>query len=201
MIHKKEKNNHKKEKNNHITQFYMLLTIISIVIMVVAAYITYGYQTHTIVISFDSIIEKVQEKKKNISVGANISRVPEDEKIEDILNDVIPNVCDDITDDEDIQKKCDKDPLSCLKEYEIRTIIVQNSPYQDHLFIKLMTGKQNDHLYTVVIDLSNNNSIIHAEGKIDKDRCRDVVGGVNDIFLQEGEDPQNSDYIQTQPKK
>lgn len=202
-----EKNDNKKEKNvQRVTRFYVALIIISVVIMIVAAYITYGYQTRTIMISFDKIVTKVTEKNNSMNIGADLSRVPSDDAIEDILNDTIPNVCDDITDDEEIQDKCDKKPLSCLKEYEINTIIVQDSPQQDHLFIELTTGKSNDHLYTVVIDLANNNQVIHEEGKIDDGRCRDVEEGngdvdVDDIFLEEGQDPKDSDYVGTKPKE
>ncbi|MEA3323469.1 MAG: hypothetical protein U9Q12_04575 [Patescibacteria group bacterium] len=205
-----DKNNNEKDNiQERVTRFYIVLIVVSVIVMIVAAYITYGYQARTIVISFDSIIEKIKEKKNidnNMLVSADLSRVPNNEEIEDILNDTIPNVCDDITDDEEIQEKCDKEPLSCLKEYEIKTIIVQNPPHQDHLFIELTTGKNNDHLYTVVIDLANNNQVIHAEGKINEDRCRDVVEEdgdviVDDTFLKEGQDPKSSDYVNVQPKE
>ncbi len=207
MIDENKNDNDKKQNSVRVTHFYVFLIIISVVIMIVAAYITYGYQSRTIVISFDPLIEKIKEKKQqmnNMSIGADFSLVPSDDVIEDILNDTIPNVCDDITDDEDIQEQCEEEPLSCLKEYEINTILVQDLPHQNHLFIELTTGKNNDYLYTVVIDLANNNQVIHAEGKIDDGRCREVVdeGGNGDAsYLKPGQDPQNSDFVEVKPKE
>lgn len=186
--------NQKEQDNKRVTRFYIILTVISIIVMIIAAYITYGYQAKTIVVSFDNVISKINDKNNatngnTMSVGADLSLVPNDDVIEDILNGTIPNVC----------KDCDEDdPLDCLEKYEINKIIVQDPPHQNHLFIELVTGKNEEKIYTVVIDLANNNQVISAQGEINKKSCRDVVDDEefdDELILKKGTDFNTTDYL------
>ena len=203
-------NNNLEDKNSKmISTFYIALSIIAVIVMIIAAFITHGYDAKEIKVSFYKVFAQDKnstniQKQNKMSVSADTSKVPSDYDIEKILNDTIPNVCDDITDDKDIKKKCDKKPLSCLKEYEINKVFIQNSGYEDQLYIELLTGKTQQDKYTVVIDL-NTYEVISADGKIDDKRCRDVEeddnGNENDPLLKEGADPSNSDYINTKPRE
>ena len=147
-MQKQSNNNQRNESSIRVARFYVILIVISVIIMVVAAYITYGYDGHIGHISFEKVeVEKEKNNDKNeskngLNIGADLSRVPGDKVIEDLLNDTIPNVCkyDDATDK--IKKKCKKKPLSCLKSYEIDKILVKDAQYQDQLFIELLTGKK-----------------------------------------------------------
>ncbi len=192
-------NNNKDNSSKFITRFYIVLSIIAVIVMIIAAYITYGYQAKEIVISFDNVVQKIKDKNTTTSnkmtIGADLSNVPSDKVIEDILNNVMPDICDD----------CDEDPLDCLKEYEINKILIQDKQYQNYLVIELITGKHEKKIFRVVIDLSNNNAVVNVEGEIDKKRCRDVVeeDSVEDdeIFLDKGDDPKSSHYIKVTPKE
>jgi hypothetical protein len=203
-----QNNNNTEKKSKMLSVFYIALSIIAVIVMIIAAMITYGYDAHEIKVTFKKIlvIDKGDNKQSsnNIGVAVDTSQAPSDDIIEDILNDTIPNVCD-YEDYDDLQEDCDKEPLSCLKEYQINKIFVQNPGYEDQLFIELTTGKTNDHVYTVVIDLANNNTVISASGKIDDKRCRDVEEDDNDgddnLLLDQGEDPRDSDYVDTKPKE
>ncbi len=180
-----------------MTRFYIILSVISVIIMIVAAYITYGYQTKEAHVVFEKgrgSTNRDESKGGSIEIGADLSKVPSDDVIEDILNDSIPNVCDDCDED---------DPLDCLKEYGINTILVQNPPHQNHLFIELLTGKNQEEKFVVVIDLNNENQVLNAEGQIDENRCRDEVEEDDEIsgdsMLSDGADPKSSDYVDTRP--
>lgn len=178
-----------------MTRFYRVLSVVAVIIMIVAAYITYGNQAREFHVEFEKEVSSANQNEpseNSIRIGADLSRVPSDDVVEDILNDVIPNVCDD----------CDEDnPLDCLKEYETNTILVQNPPHQNHLFIELITGKTHKEKFVVVIDLNNGNQVLNAEGKIDEDRCRDVSKGevTEGSILTDGMDPKSSNYVDTKP--
>jgi len=184
--------------------------------MIIAAYLTYGYQIKEISVAFDQnkpkkvkINKKSNIKNNSIGIGADLSNVPNDEVIEDILNDVIPNVCDYPSSAKKVNEKCDKKPLKCLKSYEIDKIIVQDPSFDNQLFIKLITGKNKKETYTVVVDISKNNQVINSKGKIDKKRCRELEDrgdGDSDInldesFLEAGTDPMHSHYVGAQEPK
>ena len=262
-----QNNNNTEKKSKMLSAFYIALSIIAVIVMIIAAMITYGYDAHEIKTTFkkvfmvedilnntipnvcsyedlqeycdkeplsclkayaankifvknpgnenQSCIELTTEKmnnrvykderlSNNMGIAVDTSQAPNDDVIEDILNDTIPNVCD-YEDYDDLQEDCDKEPLSCLKEYEINKIFVKNPGYENQLFIELTTGKTNDHVYTVVIDLANNNAVINASGKIDDKRCRDIEedddNGDDNLFLNQGEDPKDSDYVDTKPRE
>jgi len=174
-----DNNNNKKNNSTRITKLYVAFIVLSIVIMIIAAAVTYGYNPKEIHVSFGEKIENQKNTTGNkIEIGGvDLSKIPDDEVIEDILNDEIPNVCDDCE---------DEDHLDCLYEYEINKILVQNPPHQDHLFIELITGSEK---YVVVIDLSNNNKVLSSEGDIDKKACID-----SEVYLFEGNDALDSEY-------
>lgn len=192
----KKMGNQKKIGVQHVRRSYVTLSIMSVVAMIIVAYITYGYHQREMQISFGNNKETQQknhsiQQKGTVSIGADLSNIPKDDVIDDILNDVLPHTC----------KNCNKEPLDCLKSYEINKIIVQNVQHQNHLFIKLITGKKEQKVYTVVIDLANNNHILQADGAIDKKRCREVITSEDivkeeyDVMLDKGEDPQSSHYV------
>jgi len=186
-------NNRNKNNNSiSVTRFYLVLIFVSIIIMVIAAYITYGDSPRVLHISLDKSTEKIDDtnKKSNpsstINIGTDLSRVPSDETVEDILNDAIPDVCDD----------CNLDnTLECLEEYEVNQILIQNPGHQDHLFIELITGSDEE-VYTVVIDLNDNNKILDADGKIDDNVCIN-----SDVDLVDGGDEIYSKYLNTTETK
>lgn len=209
-MQKQGNDNQRNENSVRVARFYVILIVISVIIMIIAAYITYGHDGYVGHIFFERTeIEEKKESNKNklrneLSIGADLSLVPSDKMIEDILNDTIPNVCkyDDATDE--IKKKCKKKPLSCLKSYEINKILVKNTQYQDQLFIELLTGKKVQKKYTVVIDLINNNQVLSKEGEIDKKRCRKLEEGEDEIhyigddpsIMKDGNDSASSHYVE-----
>ncbi len=195
--------NENKEKDAYtrrVTRFYATLSIIAVIVMIVAAYITYGYQNQEIHVSLSTVFAKAKrdDSQKTMNITPDLSHVPGDDIVKDILNDVLPHTC----------KDCDKKPLKCLKEYEINKILIQNPPYQDYLKIELLTGKEVKKVFTIIIDLSNNNQVIYADGEVDKKRCRDVVEEDDDsdddedsIFINKGQDPDETHYIETKPRE
>lgn len=214
-MQKQTKDNQKNENSVRVARFYVILIVISIIVMIVAAYITYGYDGYVGHISFEN---KKTTKKNNVnknklrnklSIGANLSNVPDDSIIEDILNDTIPNVCkyDDATDK--IKRKCKKKPLTCLKSYEINKILVKDVQHQDELFIELLTGKVVQKKYTVVINLANGNEVLSKGGEIDKKRCRKLekeetknhIMNDDPSILKSGDDPLSSQYVETKANK
>jgi len=183
-------NNNKKNKSIHVTRLYLVLIVVSIVIMIGAAFITYGNDPRTLHVSFDEKIEKennIQKKEigNKLAIGnADLSKIPSDDEIEDIVNDEMPNVCDECNNEQ---------ALDCLEEYEINKILVQNPGYENNLFIELITGNDED-VYTIVIDL-NNDKVLSKEGKIDESAC--VEGEVD---MVDGSDVIYSKYINVEEK-
>ena len=182
-----QKSNTKKTDNRqYVTHFYTFLSIIAVIIMVVAAYITYGYQKREVFISFDQPEKEEKKVVNNIVVTPDVSRVPSDDVIEDLLNDELPEVCD----------ECDDDTLDCIEDYEINKIFVQNEGYQDQLIVDVITGK-NDAKYTVVIDL-NNNTVLSSSGEIDGKECFEDVEDEeinSEMLIDPGNDPESSHYL------
>jgi len=190
--------NQKKISTRQITRLYMSLVVIATFTMMIAAFVTYGYQGKEIHVALKNATKSDKSKsptKTNNTVGISpdISRVPSDRVIKRILNKALPHTC----------KDCDEKPLKCLKEYEINKILVQDSLYKNQLLIELITGKTIKKSYIVRINLDNN-QIIEKGGFVDKKRCRDVVEEDNkttneyDIMLNNGDDPESSHYVNTQ---
>lgn len=186
MIDQNTDNRKDMKKTQNIARFYMFLSVLAVIIMIIAAYITYGYQKREFIISLGSS-EKVKEESVNdINVAPDLSRIPSDDMIEDILNDVLPEVCDD----------CDDDTLDCLDEYEINKIFVQNEGYQDQLIIEVITGKNNA-VYTVVLDL-NSYAVLSSDGVIDDEECLEDPEDEDvdpEILLDPGDDSEKSHYL------
>lgn len=187
-------NNNKElqRKPRRVTRFYMILSVISVVIMIGAAYITHGYQIREITASYKPVREIERVAAASIGVSADLSRVPSDDVIEDILNDVVPDACGDCD---------DSDPLDCLDEYEIDKVLIQEAPFQNQLFIDLITGKS-EKKYTVAIDLSDNNRVIYHDGKIDKKICLEFSeeeGLDPEVHIDKGKDPDATGYINVPP--
>jgi hypothetical protein len=197
-LDRKSEEDELEKTSTYITMLYIILAIVAVIVMIIAAYITYGYQPNEIIVSFHKVTQKMKEKNtnksNNMTVGVDLSEVPSDKVVEDILNDTMPNVCDD----------CDEDPLDCLKDYKINKILVQEQEYQNYLIIELITGHDEQSVFRVVIDLSNNNEIVRVEGNIDDGKCRDIVEEESvegdEIFLDKGSDPKESHYIKVTPK-
>ncbi|XLQ20560.1 MAG: hypothetical protein ACKUBY_02130 [Candidatus Moraniibacteriota bacterium] len=185
----KQKKNSKRKEAIQTTRLYLVLIVVSIIVMIVSAFITHGNDTEVINISLGIVKEKITKKddSNNIKIGADLSKVPNDKEIEKILNKVIPNVCDD----------CDDDPLGCLEEYKINKILIQNEGYENKLFIELLTGKHFDNTYTVVIDI-NTRAVISDEGSIDDDECIEVIverAEGDEVTLTDGDDFESTTYI------
>jgi len=211
-----KENNQINQNLQRVTRFYRILIVISVIIMIIAAYVTYGYQIKETRIAFGDnkpkkvkINKNINIKSNSMGIGADLSNIPSDGTIEDILNDVIPNVCDYPSSAKKVNEKCDKKPLKCLKSYEIDKIIVQDPSFENQLFIKLVTGKNKKETYTVVVDISKNNEVISQEGKIDKKRCRELEDEDNsdkdikldESFLEAGTDPTHSHYVDAEEPK
>lgn len=183
-------------KARNASRFYVVLALVSTVVMVIAAYITYGQQKREVIVTPQFIEKNVEESVNTLAVTPDLSQAPTDKEIEKILNKTIPEVCDD----------CDRDdPLDCLEEYSINKIFVQNDSHKNYLTLELITGK-NDTKYTVVIDLSQNNVVIREEGKIDKKECLDTRDDDDEtetlepeVYIDAGDDPDNSHYVTVPP--
>ncbi len=179
-----DNNNNKKNNSVRITKLYVALIVLSIVIMIIAAVVTYGYNPKKIHVSFGEKTEN-QKKQENTTGnkieigGVDLSRIPSDEEIKDIFNDVMPNVCEDCNDEY---------PIECLEEYKINKILIQGASHRDHLFLELLTGKEYENTFKVAVDL-NTNTALSFGGDIDNDMCIDI-----EIDLSDGHDLINSEY-------
>ena len=173
----------------HARRVYIVLSILSVMIMVIAAYITYGYQERSVTVTLATPEEPSNAHAASaLPIGADLSRIPSDTEINRILNKYLPNVCD----------ECDDDSLDCLDKYEINKVLVQEKKYQDQLFIELLTGKE-PKKYTIVIDLLQNNAVLNASGSIDKKECiteEDEESAEGDeVMLNDGDDPNSTMYL------
>lgn len=170
----------------------MMISLAAVVIMSIAAYITYGYQKRELVITRTAPV--ADEKKptktqhKNIAISTpDLSRVPDDDRIVDILNNELPQVCD----------MCDGDVLDCLTEYEINKVFVQNDGYQDQMTIEVVTGKKT---YAVVINLDDY-AVLDSGGKVDKDACATHTVISPDMYIDSGDDPPKSHHVSVPEKQ
>lgn len=174
----------------HARRVYIVLSTCAIMIMIIAAYITYGYQENTITVSIAEPEKNETAHTNNaLKIGADLSRVPSDTEIDNILNEYLPHVCDDCEDD---------DPLDCLDRYEITKVLVQEDQYRDQLFLNVLTGKE-PKKYTVIIDLAHENAVISASGAIDRKECiseenEDDAEG-DEVLLNDGTDPNSTAFI------
>lgn len=174
-----------------VRRMYVILSTLSIIIMIIAAYITYGHQEQVVTVNIPAATTQQEQRPKNaLTVGADLSQLPSEVEIERILNNNLPHTC----------KDCDDDPLECLDKYTINKILVQEKQYQNQLFIELLTGKESQK-YTVVIDLAHDNTVINAFGSIDKKECileeeNEEGASGDEVMLNDGIDPNSSTYIQ-----
>jgi hypothetical protein len=182
----KNQNNSRQIKRQHVAGFYIFLVITSVIVMIVAAVMTYGYQQREVRVSYERPQQKKTAPAENaITISPNLSHVPSDKIVEDILNDVLPNVCDD----------CDDDPLNCLEEATINKIVIANEGYQDQLLVEVLTGKSSQK-YTAVINLQDHTVISHS-GKIDEKECFEPGEKEidPDVLISPGLDPEDSKYV------
>lgn len=173
----------------HEARFYRALSLISVVIMITAAYMTYGYQKREILITPEVIEEKVAAESQHIEVTGDLSLVPSDTEVRKILNKELPNTCDD----------CDDKPLSCLDDYTMNKILMTGERGESILSAEILTGKVPKKYY-VLIDLSHNDRVIKKGGEIDKKECTEEddseeTAETTDIYIGEGDDPMESDYV------
>ncbi len=184
----------KRKKKTHNTQqremrFYRTLSLVAIVIMITAAYMTHGYQKREILISPEPEKEKVAAKSQHLEVTGDLSLIPSDKNLEKILNKTIPDVC----------RDCDDDPLDCLDKYTLNKILMTGEQGESILSAEILTGKI-PKKYFVMIDLSHNNNIVKKGGEIDKKECLDGEDEeesttTNDLYIDKGDDPSKSGYV------
>ncbi|PID52248.1 MAG: hypothetical protein CR972_03115 [Candidatus Moraniibacteriota bacterium] len=174
------------EKTQNIARFYIFLSVVSVIIMSIAAYITYGYQKREVFVSLSTPEKKKEKPVNDIVISPDLSKLPSDDVLKDILNNTLPKVCDD----------CDDDILDCIEDYEINKIFVQNEGYQDQLIVELITGKNNA-VYTTVIDL-NDYTVLSSSGTLDDKECFEEIKKETKkqkTFIDSGDDPDNSHYV------
>ncbi|MFA5986424.1 MAG: hypothetical protein WC819_03690 [Parcubacteria group bacterium] len=178
---------HKKERQE--ARFYRMLSLVSIAIMVIAAYTTYGQQKREILISPEPEKEKVAAESQHVDVTGDLSLVPSDKELKKILNKVLPDTC----------KDCDDAPLDCLDRYEMNKALMTGEHGESILSVEVITGKASKE-YLVMIDLSHNNTVIKKGGEIDKKECLETEEEDGDvitdaIYVDRGDDPDQSDHV------
>ena len=170
-------------------QFYRALSLVAIVIMVTAAYMTYGYQKREILISPEPEKENVSAKSQHMEVTGDLSLIPSDRDVEKILNKTMPDAC----------KDCDDDPLDCLDKYTLNKVLMTGEQGESILSAEILTGKIQKK-YFVMIDLSHNNNIVKKGGEIDTKQCleeedEEEAATTSDLYIDNGDDPNKSGYV------
>lgn len=174
-------------------RFYRVLALISVVIMVTAAYMTYGQQKREILIAPQMDERSVAAKSQHIQINADLSSVPSDKDLKKILNGVMPNICKDCDDSH-------KHPLNCLDRYTMNKIVMTGTQGETILSAEILTGKV-PKKYFVMIDLSHNNVIIKKGGEIDKKECLETpkdeesTDSGTEIYIDNGDDPIQSNQV------
>jgi hypothetical protein len=190
---KKAEYQHKRTQH-FVSRFYALLSVAAVLIMISAAYATYGYQVREVLITLDSSEkDSVYETMPSVTVNADLSRVPSDKELKKMLNDIVPHMCDD----------CDDDVLECLDEYTMDKVLVRSTDRHQLLYVNILTGKE-PKKYSVVLDLDMNNALVKKEGSIDKKECISAVDeeevDPNDMNISVGEDPGSTQFITTKAR-
>lgn len=170
-------------------RFYRILSLIAIMIMIVSAYMTHGYQKREILISQEPEREKVAAESQHLEVTGDLSLIPSDQDVEKILNKAMPDTC----------KDCDDDPLDCLDKYTLNKILMTGEEGESILSAEILTGKM-PKKYFVMIDLSHNNNIVKKGGEIDKKEClseesEEETANADDLYIDKGNDPNESGYV------
>lgn len=151
--------------NHHRRTIRVILGVVALVGVALLGYHTYGERGAVQVRGYlTQTLEKpfVQPTRANQSISFSLPSLPTEKEITKILNNTLPDTCD----------ECDKKPLSCLRRYFIDKRVVRGPGYE-YLALDVKTGHI-DHpsVYTVMLDLHNNNTLVSQSGTVRKETCR-----------------------------